>query len=40
MEAYGDELMNIGVVINRKDLKRLGGDFASVLFDIKRIIRK
>ena len=37
MKAYGDELMNIGLVINRKDLNIAGGDFASVLFDIKKI---
>jgi alpha-galactosidase len=36
MKAYGDELMNIGLVINRKDLNIAGGDFASVLFDIKK----
>ncbi len=34
MEAYGDELMNIGLVINRKDLDQAGGDFASLLFNL------
>ena len=35
-QSYGDELMNIGLQINRKDLNLAGGDFASVLFDIKK----
>ncbi|QHQ61734.1 alpha-galactosidase [Anaerocolumna sedimenticola] len=37
MEAYGDELMNIGIIINRKDLNRTGGDFASLLFDFVKV---
>ena len=36
-QAYGDELMNIGLQINRKDLNLVGGDFASVLFDIRKL---
>jgi alpha-galactosidase len=36
-QAYGDELMNIGLQINRNDLDLAGGDFASLLFDIKKI---
>jgi alpha-galactosidase len=36
-QAYGDELMNIGLQINRDDLDLAGGDFASLLFDIKKL---
>lgn len=36
-QAYGDELMNIGLQINRNDLDLVGGDFASLLFDIKKL---
>ncbi|RRD96434.1 alpha-galactosidase [Clostridiales bacterium COT073_COT-073] len=34
---YGDELMNAGLVIDRRILSRLGGDFTSLLFEIKEI---
>lgn len=33
--AYGDELMNIGMVINRKWLNQAGGDFSSIIFRIR-----
>ena len=36
-EAYGAELMEIGIPIAREDLSRKGGDFASLLFLIKAI---
>lgn len=32
--AYGDELMNIGIPIDRMDLHMLGGDFAAIIFEI------
>jgi alpha-galactosidase len=34
-KAYGDELMNMGIVINREVLDHEGGDFASLLYTIK-----
>ncbi len=34
-EAYGDELMNVGIVIDRELLNRKGGDFASVLYEVE-----
>jgi alpha-galactosidase len=34
---YGDELMNIGMVIDREELCRAGGDFASLLFTLKQV---
>lgn len=37
-QAYGDELMNIGLQIDRKDFTLIGGDFASVLFDIRKCL--
>ena len=37
LEAYGDELMNAGLVIDRNELNRNGGDFASVLYTLKEI---
>lgn len=37
MEAYGDELMYVGIVIHRDDLNRKGGDFASLLYTIEEI---
>jgi alpha-galactosidase len=37
-KAYGDELMNIGIVIDRGTLDNEGGDFASLLFTIKESI--
>lgn len=35
--AYGDELMYAGIVIDRMELYRNGGDFASVLYTLKAI---
>lgn len=32
---YGDELMNVGLVIDRRILNELGGDFTSILFEIQ-----
>ena len=37
LEACGDELMYAGIVINRDDLNRKGGDFASLLYTIEEI---
>lgn len=34
-EAYGDELMEIGLVLRRKWLNLEGGDFASLIFNLK-----
>ena len=36
-EAYGDELMYGGIPIDRMELNRRGGDFASLLFVIKKV---
>lgn len=36
-QAYGDELMYAGLVIDRHELNRNGGDFASVLYTLKQI---
>jgi alpha-galactosidase len=36
LEAYGDELMNMGMVIDYRELYRNGGDFASLLFTLKK----
>lgn len=36
-EHYGDELMNTGLLIDRKILQHLGGDFTSLLFELKAI---
>jgi alpha-galactosidase len=30
--AYGDELMQVGIVVDREDLSKKGGDFASLLY--------
>lgn len=35
MQMYGSELMYAGIPIDRKILTRLGGDYASILFDLK-----
>lgn len=37
MQAYGDELMYAGIVIDREELNRNGGDFASVLYTLKKV---
>ena len=37
LTAYGDELMYAGIVIDREELNRNGGDFASVLYTLKEI---
>ncbi len=34
-EHFGDELMNAGLIINRKVLDKLGGDFTSLLFELR-----
>lgn len=36
-QAYGDELMYAGIPIDREDLNKKGGDFASLLYTLKRI---
>jgi alpha-galactosidase len=33
--AYGDELMNVGIPVDRIDLYREGGDFAAILYEIE-----
>lgn len=33
-EACGDELMHVGIPVDRMDLYRMGGDFASIIFEI------
>ena len=35
--AYGDELMNIGIIVDRIDFFKLGGDFAAFLYEIDAI---
>lgn len=35
--AYGDELMKIGIVIDRIDLTFMGGDYASILYEIEAV---
>ncbi|MBS6194972.1 MAG: alpha-galactosidase [Clostridiales bacterium] len=37
LEAYGDELMYAGLVIDRNELNKNGGDFSSVLYTLKAI---
>lgn len=37
LQAYGDELMYVGIVIDREELNLNGGDFASVLYTLKQI---
>lgn len=37
LKAYGDEIMYAGIVIDREELNRNGGDFASVLYTLKEI---
>ncbi len=32
--AYGDELMQAGIVVDRHNLDRIGGDFASIVYEI------
>lgn len=35
--AYGDELMQVGIPIDREDLNKKGGDFASLLYTLKKV---
>lgn len=35
-KAYGDELMNAGIPIDRQLLTHIGGDFASIIFEIEK----
>jgi alpha-galactosidase len=35
--AYGDELMQMGIVIDRADLTAMGGDYASILYEIEAV---
>lgn len=37
LQAYGDELMYAGMIIDRNELNKNGGDFASVLYTLKQI---
>lgn len=36
-EAYGDELMNLGIPVSRADLHRLGGDFTAIIYEVKKV---
>lgn len=36
-EAYGDELMRAGIPVDRQELNKKGGDFASLLYTIKKV---
>ena len=35
--AYGDELMKIGIAIDRVDLTVMGGDYVSILYEIEAV---
>ncbi|MGN1183613.1 MAG: alpha-galactosidase [Oliverpabstia sp.] len=35
--AYGDELMQAGIPIDREDLNKKGGDFASLIYTLKKV---
>ena len=35
--AYGDELMSAGIPIDREELNKKGGDFASLLYTLKKV---
>ena len=36
-QAYGDELMSTGIPIDREELNKKGGDFASLLYTLKKV---
>lgn len=36
-QAYGDELMSAGIPIDREELNKKGGDFASLLYILKKV---
>lgn len=36
-KAYGDELMYAGIPVDRRELDRRGGDFASLVYVLKEI---
>ncbi len=36
-QAYGDELMSVGIPIDREELNKKGGDFASLLYTLKKV---
>ena len=36
-QAYGDELMSAGIPIDREELNKKGGDFASLLYTLKKV---
>ena len=36
-KAYGDELMYVGIPVSRDDLNAMGGDFAAIIYVIKKI---
>lgn len=36
-QAYGDELMHVGIPVDRFDLSKKGGDFTSLLYTIKEV---
>ena len=36
-QAYGDELMSAGISIDREELNKKGGDFASLLYTLKKV---
>ena len=35
--TYGDELMRAGIPVDRQELNKKGGDFASLLYTIKKV---
>ena len=37
LKAYGDELMYLGIPVDREDLNAMGGDFAAIIYIIKKI---
>lgn len=38
--AYGDELMYVGIQIDRNELSRKGGDFSTMLYSLKEAVKK
>ena len=36
-QAYGDELMNVGIVIDRLNLTIRGGDYSSLIYVLKEV---
>ncbi len=36
-KAYGDELMYVGIPVDREDLNKQGGDFAAIIYTLKKV---